>query len=212
MLGGWHRPDVAQAQRDLVLRELQDPHSIGPFTAFLWAIRKIKLEPPVTLLDVGCGVGHYGVLCEKYFPRIAYTGTDASAAIIAEAKLLAPLGRFEVCDFTANLFEDYDIVMASQVVETMPDPLAAMKHLLRWVTGYVILNRIRLTEPRDAPSHQIDEATYCGEIGTNWLWNLSELTTLIEAAGLEIIGTHTWDNQTCILAKRGGEWRVSSMR
>ncbi len=76
---------------------------------------KLDFEP--ALLDVGCGVGHYGVLCEKYYPRLQYYGTDASAAMIEQAKLLVPLGYLDVLEFRENYPGDFDIVLASQAIE-----------------------------------------------------------------------------------------------
>ena len=201
MLGGWDKPEVAQAQRDLVLKELQHARDVEPFAAFDWAIGQISLFT-ASLLDVGCGVGHYAILCERNHPRVAYTGTDASAAIIAEARQLAPLAKFDVRDFSDNDFEDYDIVMASQCVETLPDPMFALEILLKRCSRYIILNRIRLTEPRSDPSHAIEEGTYCGNVGRNWLWNEREITSFIGGYA-NIAGRYGWDNQICLVLKKG---------
>lgn len=199
MLGGWDRTDVAQAQRDRVVDELQHAQDVGPFRAFIWAMEQTGIVRG-TLLDVGCGVGHYGVLCEKNCHHIVYTGTDASAAIIAEARLLAPLGKFEMCAFEHNYFEGYDIVMASQVIEMLPDCWAALELLLTKARRCIILNRIRLA-PDGETSHAIEESTYCGCSGHEWLWNIAELTAFIGRFGV-IVGNYDWDNQTCFVIKK----------
>jgi len=193
MRGGWDSPDVAAAQRELVRVELCAPEECLPYKNFLWAMGMIhnRLEWDAHLLDIGCGVGHYGVLCERYFIGVDYYGTDASAAMIAEARLLAPLGRFVVCEFSDNELDDYAVVLASQVIELMGGDVWAN---LRWLLGnaprYIILNRIRLTPE---PSHAIEEATYCGHSGLEWLWNQAELESAI-VEYCDVVGSSIWDN------------------
>jgi len=188
--GGWHKQDVAKAQRDLVIKELSNAEQVLPFAAFMRAMDIIRLTGG-TLLDIGCGCGHYGVLCERLYPGIHYHGTDVSAAMIAEAKQLAPLGRFRVCEFNDNEFGTFDIVLISQVVETMDDPPAMLKLALDNVARYVILNRIRIT---DKESHRIEETTYCGNIGQDWLWNMEEIEAIIAQYG-KVLDRSIWDNE-----------------
>jgi SAM-dependent methyltransferase len=176
--GGWDRADVAAAQRDLVIGELCANDTL-PFMAFIDAMNSMKFRAG-KLLDVGCGVGHYGVLCERNFPAIRYRGTDASRAMIDEARILAPLCLFDVCEFYENKFADYDIVLASQVVEMDGDSWDRLCLLLSSAKRYVILNRIRLTPEK---SHRITEATYCGHTGYNWLWNMAEIEAEIAHHG-----------------------------
>lgn len=192
--GRWDKPEVAVAQRDWILGELQDADHVQPFVAFDWAMRETHITGG-TILDVGCGCGHYGILCERNYPYIVYYGTDASLAMIAQARVLAPLGHFSVKDFFQNDFDVFDIVLASQVIEFLPDRWAALECLLKHATGYVILNRIRLTPE---PSHEIDEATYCGNMGREWLWNELELVTKISQFAT-VIGRYGFDSQCCLL-------------
>lgn len=190
MLGGWDKTDVAQAQLTLVTTELANMDTVGPFIAFRCAMQQIGPPKGATLLDVGCGVGHYGVLCERYFPGVRYYGSDAYEPMIARARLLAPLGGFSVCEFTDNAFGAYDIVLISQVVEMMPDPPAMLRLALFRCEHTVILHRIRLTP--DA-SHAIEETTYCGNVGHEWLWNMAELRALIADFGV-VRHCSLWDN------------------
>ena len=78
IVGGWDRADVVAAQHALVMRELASDAEIGPYAAFRWAMGIINLEYRKSLLDAGCGVGHYGVLCDRFYPRVQYHGTDLS--------------------------------------------------------------------------------------------------------------------------------------
>lgn len=198
--GAWDELEVAEAQRDFVLGELQDAEHVQPYLAFAWAMGEIGLVTG-NLLDVGCGCGHYGVLCERHYPYIAYNGTDASQAMIEQARQLAPLGHFSVCEFIMNGLGCFDIVLASQVIEFTSDRWASLEYLLKQARGYVILNRIRLT---DEPSHEIDEATYAGHMGKEWLWNELELITKISQMKRKVIGRYGWDNQCCLLVDCNG--------
>jgi len=195
--GRWDLPEVAEAQRDHILGELQDADNVKPFVAFDWAMKETNIIRAGRLLDIGCGVGHYGVLCERRYPGIQYTGTDASAAMIEQARQLAPLSDFEVCDFFQNDFELYNIVLVSQVIEFVPDRWAALEYVLKNAWDFVILNRIRLTTE---PSHEIDETTYAGHVGKEWLWNYNELITEIQKYGV-IVGKYEWDNQCTLLVE-----------
>ena len=191
-IGGWDKPNVAQAQLELVTMELSHMDNVVPFISFRWAMQQISPPKGTTLLDIGCGVGHYGVLCERYWPGVLYYGSDAYEPMIDRARLLAPLGGFSVCPFEDNAFGAYDIVLISQVVETTPDPVAMMRLALSRCERIVILNRIRLTT---GSSHSIEETTYCGNVGRNWLWNMSELRELIADYGT-VRYCSSWDNES----------------
>ena len=191
-IGGWDKPDVAQAQLELVTSELAHMDTVGPFIAFRWSMQQIEPSKGTTLLDVGCGVGHYGVLCERYWPGVLYYGSDAYEPMIDRARLLAPLGGFSVCEFEDNAFGAYDIVLISQVIETMPDPVSMLRLALSRCEHTVILHRIRLT---DDASHEIEETTYCGNVGHEWLWNMAELRELIADYGT-VRYCSLWDNES----------------
>lgn len=192
--GGWHTVEVARAQRDLVLKELSRADTVAPYVGFKWAMDTIGITEG-RLLDVGCGCGHYGVLCERLYPKIKYFGTDASRAMIDEAKQIAPLGKFVTVDFEHNDFKSADIVLLSQVVELMPDPVAAMGLALRSFKRYIILNRIRLS---NAESYRVEsEPTYCGNVGHNWVWSIGDLLDLMpETCNVAMM---EWDNQATLV-------------
>lgn len=170
----WHTPDVARAQRQLVETQLADESKCAPFQAFLRALREIfhtapELETGV-FLDVGCGVGHYGVLCNRHYPRLNYFGSDASAAMVAEADAWQPDLHIIETPFEENAFEAFPIVLVSQVMEMLDDPIAALELVLAQmrVGSYLILHRLRWTK---AESHAVQEKTYLGLDARNFVWN-----------------------------------------
>lgn len=206
--GGWDREDVCAAQHALVIRELMEDAStpVGPYAAFRWAMKEIEqkyisFNDGVSLLDAGCGVGHYAVLCERFYPRVHYHGTDLSDIMTVYARQLAPLATFSVCEFSDNKFCNFDIVLTGQTIEQTDDPLGALDLLLTCAKHYVILNRIRLTKDK---SHRIEESTYCGNMGRTWLWNLDEITRFIEERAVIVAQNDTWatDQITFVVERR----------
>ena len=199
IIGGWDLPEVAAAQHALVVKELTEDAitPVGPYAAFRWAMDTIGLEYG-SLLDVGCGCGHYAVLCERFYLHVHYHGTDVSDPMTVYARQLAPLSTFSVCEFRDNQFDDYDIILASQVLEQLDFPFDALDMLLLRARQYIILNRIRLTPD---VSHRITEATYSENMGRNWLWNLDELVRFIEVRA-EVLARKDWStDQTTIVIK-----------
>lgn len=198
MPGGWDTPEVARAQRVLVELQLEHPQQVGPFKAFLEAMKHVAVVDG-SFLDLGCGVGHYGVLLAREFPQLRYTGYDASAAMIREARDLYPAGRFRVRPFEQANLEAHDIVMAAQVLEYQADPWHALAWLLGH-TGWTILHRLRLAGGR---SHWIeDEPTYCGHRANNYAWSLVDVTNLIEAMGGCIVFGQTWERHATLVVRR----------
>lgn len=203
MNGGWDLPEVAKAQRALVEKQLAAPERVGPFQAFLHAMRHIALTHGA-FLDIGCGVGHYGVLLAREYPQLRYTGYDASRAMIAEARSLYPQGRFRVRSFEcANLWA-YDIVMAAQVMEYQDEPWVALEFLLGHA-GWTILHRLRLT---DGPSRWLEnEPTYCGNRANNYLWNLDDVVRFVWSHDCRLESSQIWGVQATLVVRRdGAQW------
>ena len=197
----WKLQPVAEGQLAVVQRQLRKNfHDVPPFEYFLRAMNDITGSNKSTLLDVGCGVGTYGVLCRTHFPQVEYTGTDFSPAMIQIAKTLCPEGHFEVRKFEDNAFGDFDIILASQVVEYTADPWRSMEMLRERLKKFLILHRLRLTI---AASQPLEEATYAGQIATTFLWNLHELLSFW--VGPDRVVTHyPWDGdlQATIIVER----------
>lgn len=192
--GGWLTPEVAQAQADLVERELAPLYAIAdnpldiskwhprlgePYEPFMAALDAIKAPAGSTLLDVGCGVGHYGTLLRHLRPAIQYTGTDYSEHMVDKARQREPRLIFRVSAVRDNELDAYDIVLLSQCLEITGAPETNLRYVLGQADGYVILHRLRL----GLTTGRITEPTYAGYVGNNWLWRRADLAALITAAG-----------------------------
>lgn len=102
---------------------------------------------PRTVLEFGCGEGLLLQALEERGVQLAdYTGIDLRADAIAAARALHPGHRFE----HADLFEwhgipgGYDLVVASQVLEHLPEPGPALERLAA-LAG----DRLLLTVPHE---------------------------------------------------------------
>lgn len=83
------------------------------------------------VLDAGCGTGAMSRQILELQPNVDLTLVDASAGMLAEA---GDLGSRQLVGDVADLpFEDgaFDVITCSWVIETVPDPKAAVTELLR---------------------------------------------------------------------------------
>lgn len=210
----WTLPEIADAQLALVRQQLADDaagHPPAPFAAFHRAMTFLtaRIGEWFSMLDVGCGVGHYGNLIARKCPTIAYIGTDISSAMIERArKLFSPLGFHQIsstpfmrCEFEDNRFESFDVVLVSQALEMTADPVASLHLVLERARKYVLLHRLRVP-PMTEPSRRTIERTYLGHTAPNMEWNLQEIEDIAKGYG-EIIYTDMWDmSLTTIVEKR----------
>lgn len=204
--GGWHTPEVARAQRELVEQELAND-AIGKPNAPLREFRKAlkwfskNLKHPFSLLDVGCGVGHYGILCDRYAPYIRYNGSDASQAMVNEARVLADqyrtLDLFVVKDWSENDYLPYDVVLVSQIAEMTEDPPAVIEFILQHAKRFVILHRLRMT----GKAGRVYEKTYCEHEGQNWVWNQLKLEALITQYSRVVYESY-WDGHATLIVEK----------
>jgi SAM-dependent methyltransferase len=184
----WLSREIAIAHRESVESALANPDLALPYTKFIETMNSLKLpDAPIDLLDIGCGVGGYGVLCQRYFPNIIYCGTDASEHMIEFAKEVCPSGSFRVVPFNENNLNS-SIVLASGIVQ-YAGGYKALSFLLDGLQTYLILHRIPLTPNR---SHMEDKETYCGEMESSFRWNLSELRYFLTERA-HVVSESIWD-------------------
>jgi trans-aconitate methyltransferase len=185
----WLKPEVALAQRELVEKELKQPWP-NTFHVFIRAVKSIDLQHAKTILDAGCGVGHYGVLCSIMFPNLFYTGTDFSEHMLHQARELAPKGKFTRCEFFQNEFSSFDICFTGGTIEYTRSPWDALDLLLESASKYIILHRLHLTKEN---SHKVLEPSYCGYSEHKMHWNEKEIRETVMDYDYEIIFEEYWD-------------------
>lgn len=84
-----------------------------------------------TLLDVGCGTGHWSA----FFAKLGYkvTGVDVDPAMIEVARSKVPDCTLQVVDAHNLPFDDgaFDVVTAMAALEFLPDQSAAIGEMVR---------------------------------------------------------------------------------
>lgn len=204
----WHLPSVADAQLALVTKQLADETRCAPFQAFLRALRHIVQADPAletaSFLDAGCGVGHYGVLLARHYPRLIYFGADASAAMIERAaefhRAREIRSMLNQCEFKDTPFYTFPLVLVSQVMEMLDDPPAALEFVLEDMRAgaYLILHRMRWSKE---PAHAVMEKTYLGLDAKNFIWNEQEVLRACMARG-NVAYADVWEKSATLVVEK----------
>lgn len=89
------------------------------------------LHPNVRVLDAGCGTGALGRWILQHEPEARLTMVDAAPGMLDHAGAIA--GRTVNASITALPFADgiFDVVICTWVLETLPNPEAALDELQR---------------------------------------------------------------------------------
>jgi trans-aconitate 2-methyltransferase len=111
-----------------------DRDSSAQRTAADALLARLAIDPGEDVLDVGCGTGHLvRRLCATSRGRVE--GVDPSAAMVAEARRLAPAARFGVAHAEALAFDaEFDVVVCNSALQWFRDPalgVARMRAALR---------------------------------------------------------------------------------
>jgi len=103
-------------------------------------------KPGMTVLDVGCGAGHYlRSLMNRVDKDINYTGFDATPYYIELAQKAFPNHTFKVGDIFDISFENntFDLVICNNVLLHLPpDPAKAIQELVRVSKKNVIIRAL----------------------------------------------------------------------
>jgi SAM-dependent methyltransferase len=216
---GWLDPKAAEGQLLLVKEALEKPMWETPhFQAFLDMMKHIFggcgcKSMSYSLLDVGCGVGAYAALVNRFFPAIRYAGCDVSSHMIELAiQHFGMLGHFFVCDALGLDREGSpDIILASSLIEVCPNWRNVLRHLCSLQSKFLILNRVRLWNDPEHPTTENVYTTIYGTPSFEVVHNWETLRAIAQEAG--VINTYTIAYQVepetqlvCLLfEKRKGE-------
>lgn len=185
----WKNADVARMQKELVESELRNPERIAPFRTFLEILEYItRAYGPSKrrILDVGCGVGHYSELVQRYYSgRFEYLGCDYSEAMVETARQMWPQSVFLV----DNVFEshvdygEFDVIMASALVDVMENFWDVLDTLFDKTGNLLILHRQRITS---GESYSTQAAGYAGQTTYASYINPRELRGRLRKKGLAV--------------------------
>jgi len=146
----WGDADVASQMIETARCDLASADLPATYRVFLDIVQEILGRPglllPLRLLDVGCGAGAYADLLERHVPeRFSYAGWDSSAAVVAAATRARPGKPFAVASLLdRDIPGDFDVVLASAVIDVISEPLHAIDRLLAAPARFVIMHRQRI--------------------------------------------------------------------
>lgn len=100
-----------------------------------------SLASPQTVLDAGCGEGFVIQYLHRNHPKVQFSGIDKSEAAIELAKQYIPSAHLLVGDIfhLPFPFSSFDLVLCSEVLEHLKDPLSAILELSRVSKEYLLL-------------------------------------------------------------------------
>ncbi len=162
-----------------------DMKKYGPMARHIRSNIKRLIRPLEfrTVLDVGCGQGSFLAELQSEYPHIKTYGTDISPSAITLAKAKVSNGQFTVLDAATDYLEDkFDLVVCSEVLEHIPDDVAALKNIAQMTGKYLVIStvqgRMRKLEP-EAWGHVRNYAR-------------GELVKKVEQSGLRVIKVVEW--------------------
>jgi ubiquinone/menaquinone biosynthesis C-methylase UbiE len=94
-----------------------------------------------SVLDVGCGEGYLARAVHERFPCFEIHGIDASASAIERARKRCPEASFSQgrLEDLAGWDRRFDLVICSEVLEHLPNPLDSLRILARRSRYYALL-------------------------------------------------------------------------
>jgi SAM-dependent methyltransferase len=104
-------------------------------------IRSLKFD---SVLDVGCGQGSLLADLRSKFPQVRLNGIDISRSAVELARVKMPNGRYWVLDVsTGHIPEKFDLVVCSEVLEHIPDDIAALRGLAAMTGKYLLVSTVQ---------------------------------------------------------------------
>lgn len=206
---GWEHQSIATAQRrkwPLFQQMIQapaplsvshespepDPNCVGSQNAILSVAYAIARTPRkgarLSILDVGCGAGHYRSLIQQLFPELPfdYTGFDLPH-LCALGRELHPEATF-VDQEESYLCHQYDFVLVSGSFQYHRDWKSALKRLRRCTNGMLLVTRLPIA--LSSPAFVIQQRAHAYGYETEyagWVLNRTELLQTAEEVGFELV-------------------------
>jgi SAM-dependent methyltransferase len=162
-----------------------DMKKYGPMSRHIrrnikFLVHSLKFQ---TVLDVGCGQGSFLAELRTEFPHIKAYGTDISLSGVELARQQVPEGQFWVLDATKERLADkFDLVVCSEVLEHIPDDLAALQNIAQMTSKYLVVSTV---QGRMRPFE-------VGEVGHVRNYAPGELVRKIEVSGFKVRKVVEW--------------------
>ncbi|MFZ6005958.1 MAG: class I SAM-dependent methyltransferase [Actinomycetota bacterium] len=130
---------------------------------------RLEAGEPLRIADFGCGEGWAAIYLAEAYPHVTVDGFDLDDASVAQARKhasergVADRVRIEVQDVTDPSFRgQYDLVMATEVVHDLADPVGALTAMRRLAggSGAVLIIDENADETFSAPGDEVQRLLY----------------------------------------------------
>jgi trans-aconitate methyltransferase len=119
----------------------------GPYSRHVrrWIFNLITPLAFDSVLDAGCGQGELLKEIRERFPQVQrVAGIDYSPSSVNITRQRIVTGRFEVLDLQSQaLDEKYDLTLSVDVMEHIPDDVAALTNLCKMTGKYALVSSIQ---------------------------------------------------------------------
>lgn len=193
----WKSEDIPAKQRELVERQLAGYRrgvSVDNFDVLVNALQTLETTStsPISVLEVGCSSGYYSEVFEIAGLNVTYAGCDYSDAFIKLARQCYPKLPFDVQDATALKYGNnaFETVISGGCLLHIPEYETAVAETARVSSRYAIFHRTPVVIGQ--PNKYFRKLAY-GVETVEIHFNEPAFLALLARCGLELIGTHTLD-------------------
>lgn len=190
----WKSEVLPERQRILVDEQLaafRNGQDIVVFRSLVESLRGLLREgETMSVLEVGCSSGYYGEVFRIAGLPVVYAGCDYSQAFVDLARARYPEFSFMVEDATHLSYGDgeFDIVVSGCCLLHIPRYQAAVAETARVARRYAVFHRTPVVLGQ--PNKYYRKKAY-GIETVEIHFNEPDFLALLDASGLELIGTHT---------------------
>jgi len=187
----WHdRPEVEGTLVERArgtLGEMESTKQLVDLISDVW-------RPGMRVLDVGCNTGHYLRGLRRVAADLDYTGVDAYAHYIDQAKEIYaddPHARFAVRDIHQPLYpgERFDIVYCCNVILHLPDFRTPMRNLVEATSNTLFVRTLlgrATTNVRRAMSPELDDEGVPVNFVYQNTWDRDVVSAFVRSLGCEV--------------------------
>lgn len=175
--------------RDQMKQQARKEAVIAPYIQR--ALGDLSSREPLSVLDLFCADGYYGLLAQKLSPDAVLVGVDANPEDIQRCWTMASHLRLgpvhfvqrDVYEYVEGSGRSFDLILCTGGLYHIPDPLRLLKGLHRLTREYLLVQSA-VTSKHDNPNYFEAPNPWFKTWGS--LFTHSRLMRWIEEAGFEI--------------------------